>query len=368
MKAGMSAQVKDRSAARRFAPAGVLFAALGVALFAYFVWRAGPWEIWANARKIGAGFALIIFISGLRFAVRSWAWTLCFEPPHRLRWWDAFKAFLIGDTAGNVVPLGLVVSEPAKVAAVRERVPVSAALPAIAVENLFYVLSVALFIFAGASALLLSFPLPKVLRWSSVGVVVGVVVVLSVALLAARRQWKLLSAAFGLIAARGAGRRKLGAYRERVLALENRIYGFYERNRARLLPILALQACFHALGVAEAFVTIYLISDTPPTLLAAFLFESVNRVINVVFKFVPLRAGVDEAGTGALATALKFGVAAGVTLAVVRKTRMVFWMGVGVLFLVMSGLSLRAVTEEAKAAREAADKKPGSASEEKSRD
>mgnify|MGYP003694449997 CR=1 FL=1 len=40
---------------------------------------------------------------------------------------------------------------------------------ALAIENVFYALSVALFISAGALALLLSFPLPKVLRYVSIG-------------------------------------------------------------------------------------------------------------------------------------------------------------------------------------------------------
>jgi hypothetical protein len=308
---------------------------------------------WENISKIGAGFALILLLAGARFAVRALSWTLCFESPHRLRFVEAFKAYLIGDTAGNVVPLGLVVSEPTKAAMVRERVPFGAALAAIAVENLFYMLSVALFILCGAAALLLSFPLPRTLRWSSHGIIAGSVVFLCFGLFAARRQWRFLSGAVEWVGARRLGRRALPApRREKIRALEDRVYGFYARNRARFAPILTLEAAFHMLGVAEAYLTLWLISDAPPTLLSAFLFESVNRVITMVFKFIPLRAGVDEAGTGALARVLAFGEAAGVTLAVVRKARMVFWMAVGVALLVSRGLSLRAVAAEAERARE----------------
>ena len=45
---------------------------------------------------------------------------------------------------------------------------------------------------------------------------------------------------------------------------------------------------------------------------------------------------------------------AGVTLAVVRKARTIFWMAVGVLLLVARGLSLRTVAEEAERAQAAA--------------
>jgi uncharacterized membrane protein YbhN (UPF0104 family) len=361
----MNQKVKPKSASRRFAPAGVVFAVAGALLFAYFVWRAGPVEVWNNISKIGAGFLLILVLSGLRFVVRAYAWTLCFEAPHRLGLWHAFEAYLIGDTAGNIVPLGIVVSEPAKAALVRERVPLVAGLSAIAVENLFYMLSVALFIFSGAAALLLSFPLPKLLRWSSIGILAGVVSALLVGFVAARRQWRFLSGTMERMAARGLGRRALTAKRERAAALEDRIYGFYARNRPRFLPILALEASFHLLGVAEAYLTLHFISDVlAPTLLTAFLFESVNRVITMVFKFVPLRAGVDELGTGQLARVLRFGEAAGVTLAVVRKARMLFWMAAGVALVVRRGLSLGAVTNEAERAQKeaAADRSPQDAS------
>lgn len=348
----MSQNVKPKSASRRFAPAGVIFAVVGVLLFAYFIRRAGPADIWHNISKIGAGFVIIIALAGLRFVVRTWAWTLCFEEPHRLGFRHAFEAYLIGDTAGNVVPLGMVVSEPTKAALVRDRVPLVAGLSAIAVENLFYMLSVCLFIFGGAAALLLSFSLPKGLRWSSFGIIGGVSVAVAFAAFAVHRQWRFLSGTLERLLARDIGRGKLASKRGAAIALEDRVYGFYARNRARFLPILLLEGSFHLLGVMEAYVTIYLISDVPPTLLTAFLFESVNRVSTMVFKFVPLRAGVDELVTGQLARVMTFGEAAGVTLAVVRKARTLFWMAIGVALLVRRGLSLRSVADEAARARQ----------------
>jgi len=342
----MSEGGKARSASRRFAPAGAAFALLGVALFAYFVWRAEPAKVWDKLTEVGAGFAVILVLSGLRFAVRALAWSLCFEAPHRLGFRHALVAFLIGDTAGNVLPVGLVASEPAKAAVARERVPLVAAVSALTVENLFYMVSVALFIFTGAAALLLSFPLTKTLRYSSEGVLVGVCVFAACAVYAARRQARFLSGALEWLGRRGVGRRGAARRSEKARALEDRVYGFYGRSRRRFAPILALEFSFHLLGVAEAYVTLWLMGGAPPTLLSAFLFESVNRVITMVFKFVPLRAGVDEAGTGALGRVLGFGVDAGVALAIVRKARMLFWMSVGVGLLISRGLSLRAVAEE----------------------
>ena len=57
-------------------------------------------------------------------------------------------------------------------------------------------------------------------------------------------------------------------------------------------------------GVLEIYTVLSFISpNQPPTLFTAFILESVNRVITMAFKFIPLRMGVDEAGTGKEAVA-----------------------------------------------------------------
>ncbi|HEX8653411.1 MAG TPA: lysylphosphatidylglycerol synthase domain-containing protein [Pyrinomonadaceae bacterium] len=342
----MSRNPDQKSRTKRFTPVGIIFAVLGLLLFAYFVKRAGVSEIIAGIKRLGAGFLLVLLISGLRPVVRILAWMRSLEGEHQLRFRDAFKAYLVGDALGTLLPLGLIVSEPTKAALVRKRVPLVAGLSALAVENLFYSLSVALFIFAGTVALLLSFQLPKPLRLASIGALSVILAVIPLAYFVIRKQWKFVSGALEYLYGRGLGRKLLETRRERVRSIEDRIYGFYAGNRSRFLPILLLEACFHLAGVAEVYVTLYFISDVPPTLLTAFVLESINRIINVVFKFVPMRVGVDEAGTGMLTKVLQLGTASGVTLAIIRKARVIFWAALGIAFLIRRGLSLRAVAED----------------------
>ena len=101
--------------------------------------------------------------------VRSLAWMLCLERPHRLRFADALRARLMGDALGNVLPLGsFVVAEPAKPALIRDRLPLIEGFSSLLIENVFYSLSVVTFVSAGMLALLLSFSLTKGLRpWES---------------------------------------------------------------------------------------------------------------------------------------------------------------------------------------------------------
>jgi hypothetical protein len=87
------------------------------------------------------------------------------------------------------------------------------------------------------------------------------------------------------------------------------------------------------------------ISPIAPTLRQAFILESVNRIINVAFKFIPLRAGVDEGGTGQVSKVLGFASGIGVTLAIIRKGRDIFWSGIGLLLIWRKGLSLKTLKD-----------------------
>jgi len=319
-------------------------------LFAYFVRKAGLTEIFAGIKRLGFGFLLIIAISSVRHLVRALSWTRCIEKPYRLRLRDAFAARLMGDALGNIIPLASVaVSEPSKAMFVRDRVPLMVGLSGLAIENIFYSLSVALFIFAGTATMLLSFSLPKGLRYASIGALVVTSIIVPVAYLVIRRQAKFLSGAIHFLSIRATGKTRnwLNNTKPKAVTLEERIYGFYQRSQRSLIPIFALELVFHAAGVAEIYTTLLFISpDSPPTLRTAFILESVNRIINVAFKFVPLRAGVDEGGTGQVSKVLGFTKATGVTLAIVRKGRDIFWSSIGVALLLKKGFSITNISEE----------------------
>ena len=337
-------QVKTNKARnRKLARFGVVFAILGLVLFAYFVRKAGVSEILTGIKRLGFGFLLILAISVLRQVARSLAWTRCFEAPYSLRFRDAFAARVMGDALGNIVPLASVaVSEPSKAAFVTHRVPLIASLAALALENTFYSLAVTTFIFSGTVALLLAFPLKPALRYASFATLAVSFLIVPLGYFVIRRQWKFLSGPMSFLSRRNIAAGWLEKKTPRAQALEDRIYGFYQRNSNRLLGIMALELCFPLAGVLEIYTTLWFISDVvAPTLLTAFILESVNRVINIVFKFMPFRLGVDEAGTGMLAKVLGFTPAIGATLAIVRKARDMFWTLIGVALMVRRGLSLR---------------------------
>jgi len=333
---------EQRSRRNRFAPLGIVFGLLGLLLFAYFVRRAGVGEIAAGIQRLGAGFVLILAISSSRYIVRALAWTRCVERPHRLPFRDAVAARLMGDALGNIIPfVSVAVSEPSKAVFVKDRLPLMVGLSALAIENIFYALSVSLFIFLGTATLLLSFSLPKGLRYASIGALVVTLIVIPLVYLLVRSQSKFLSGTLRFFGRNGVAPNLIAKIAPRAQTLEERVYGFYDRNRGSFLAIFALDMCFHLAGVVEVYTTLSFISPVMPSLRQAFILESVNRIINVAFKFIPLRAGVDEGGTGQVSKVLGFARGIGETLAIIRKGRDIFWSGIGLILIWRKGLSLR---------------------------
>jgi hypothetical protein len=328
----MMADVAPIRPTRQISVAGLLTAVGGIALFIWLVNRYGPREIWTGVEKIGWGFAWILLLGGLRFAARARAWTLCFEPPHTLPFVDAFSASVCGDALGNVTPLGPIVGEPAKIAWVRGRVSVAAALTALAMENVLYTLSVGAMIAAGTIALLFRVDVPTALREFSEAALAAVALMFAVA---AWLVWRRPAIIGSLLPAA----RLKGSRIEKLRTMEQELFTFAARRRAVMIPLAGLELGFHALGVAEKHLTLWLILGSPPPLLTSFIVETADRVITVAFKFVPFQVGVGEAGTGLVTNILQLGPTPGVTLSIVRKARMGVWSLAGTALLVRRGLT-----------------------------
>src|ERR1041385_3194775 len=216
---------EKRSGSRRFAPLGIIFGLVGLLLFAYFVSRAGVGEILSGIQRLGAGCILVLAVSSMRYVVRALAWIRCIEPPHRLSFRDAVAARLMGDALGNIIPfVSVAVSEPSKAVFVKDRVPLLVGLSGLAIENIFYSLSVALFIFAGTATLLLTFSLPKALRYASIAALITTLVIIPLVYLLIRWQARFLGGGVRFLKNRRVTPRQMEKLSPGAVSLEDRIY------------------------------------------------------------------------------------------------------------------------------------------------
>jgi len=319
---------------------GIVTALIGLAFLAWQVAHVGSRDVLDGLRQVGAGFLLVLAIAFARLVIRAYAWSLFFDRRASLS--HVIAATLVGDAAGGVTPLSLLVSEPAKALYLRDDIPPSRGLAAAAAENFFYSLSVALVIIAGMTALLLGFPLPQPVRLASWIALVAMLAVVAAGLWLIWRRPSLVSSALAALPF-AAARRAV----ERVRTLEETAYAFVRQTGHRLAAVIACEIAFHLLSLAETYVTLWLVAGRA-TVTAAFILDSVSRVINVVFRVVPLRIGVDEEGARLVADVLGYTQANGLAMALVRRGRLIVWTLPGLVLLVRRGLSMKKLIRDAK--------------------
>jgi hypothetical protein len=257
-------------------------------------------------------------------------------------------AVVIGEAMSNTIPLGILISGTSKAVAVRRHIPLVAGLSSVATENLFYSFTTALFLITGAVFFLRGFALDETLM-VTVDILIGTLAFLVVlGLMMVIRQWHFASETCEWLYEKGFFRGLLENGRLDVRLFENFIYGFYRRYPQRFLPICGLEMIYHLLGVAEVWIILSRLSDAYPSLLNSFLLESVSRLITILFKLVPFVIGVDEAGAQFVGSTVALAAGMGVTLAIIRKGRILFWTAIGVFLIVKRGLSFREISEATK--------------------
>ncbi|MDQ3633839.1 MAG: lysylphosphatidylglycerol synthase domain-containing protein [Acidobacteriota bacterium] len=325
---------------------GVIFSIFGAGLFLYFIHSVGLNEILAGIAKIGfGGFAIILLIYFLKLAVRAMAWRLSVYEPHKLDFKDTLPAVIIGEALSNIIPLGILISGTAKAIAVRRRVPLVVGLASIATENLFYSLITGLFICFGAFVFLRQFQLDPSYIYLIDFVIGFIIICIIIGVLMVVRQWHWASNLCHWLYNRYFLRSILEKGRGQVRQFEDLIYGFYHKYPQRFFPLCLLQIVFHSLGIFEAWFILTRISELFPQISTAFFLESMSRLITIVFKLIPFLVGVDEAGAEFIIETLAIGTGIGVTLAIIRKGRTIFWTAIGLILIIKRGVSFKEIKE-----------------------
>jgi len=302
----------------RFSVLNILVALIGVGLLVFTVRRVGWAEVVTGVTSVGWWFAVVVLLGATRMACRARAWMVCANDS-QLRFRDTLGAMIAADALGNLTPLGLLASEPTKIILTRSRISTVTSVASVTIENAFYTASVAVVLLAGTWFFFQRAGVPPALVQLAAVIVISIAIAAVIGLWLARSQPAVLSR-FAPAITRLAGRSEVPA--EAIREVESRIYGVLGWPLGRLGHVGLWEAAFHVAAVAEVWLVLRLLPGAGAvTLVDAFLLESAGRFVTIAFKFIPYRLGVDEAGSGAVAQVIGIGPAAGVTLALVRRLR-----------------------------------------------
>jgi putative ABC transport system permease protein len=306
---------------------------LGALLLAYVVRRVGVQPIFTALGRVGFGFFAVVALNGLRHVLRTVSMSISVPPEHRrFSFLQGFAARLGGESMSFLTFAGPLLGEPTKIALLRKRVPLVHGVPALVVDNLLYNLSVVLMIFGGATLMLFAYAMPPVAR--EVLIIIASIAFLGLlaAALATRRRATLITALIDKLARRGFRPRFLRTRRHHIYRVELTVYAFFKRRRTAFFSMIGLDIAAHVSSVVEVYVILRMLGSSA-TAGAAYIIESLTKVINFAFGFVPGTIGVYETGNGIILRTLGYTTAIGLALAIVRKAAIIFWTVIGVFVL-----------------------------------
>jgi len=310
-------------------------AVLGLGLLSYLVFRTGPGIVWRHLQAVGWGFVLVILLGGLSQLAKTCAWRQAFTCDIRgLSWSRSFVAQLISDGIGQFGVAGKVAGEGARISLLGRAVPLSNALSAGAIDGALHTFSAVLVTVLGISAILMIGPVS--VRWRVyaallIAVLVSVVILAAVAV---RNRWQLVGHATRAIGRLPRLHTWVGDKQPIIDSAEDNLLSFRDEAPAAFWATLIFNLLWHMLAALEVYI-ILRFTGAGFTVRSAFIVEGLTKVINLVGALNPGNFGTYEGGS--MLIAKMFGVASttGLTLALCRRARTVFWAGVGAICMIV---------------------------------
>ena len=300
-------------------------------LFVYVLQRCGLVAVFHKIRLLGWGFAFLILLSGARHLLRAVAWSYCVPTPGlRPAPLALFGPRLMGEALDDLTPAGPLLGETAKIAVVSRLIPGQAGASSVVIENLVYILAAVLFMLSGLALSLLKLATPHGFRWFCGELVICFLASIAVAGWIVRRRILLLGRTLDYLKRVGLGWAFLDRHQYYLRAVEQAIYDFFLTRRRIFLAVLGLEVATNFTGVCEAYF-ILKVTAAHTSLFAAYLAESTNRAVQFAFCFIPFGLGVQEGVAAATLGALGYAATEGVSLAIIRKIRTLFWTALGLL-------------------------------------
>jgi hypothetical protein len=305
----------------------ILSATLSIALLGYLLRRAGVGTVVQSIRLMGAGFFVLLVLSGIRHCLRAIAWRYCVDPGAQpQRFLDLFTLRLMGESVTDLSPAGPFLGESVRIWAVSKSISSRFGVTSVVIEDLLYSLGTGLFVLAGFLILVIS--TARNYHWiKSSGVVplaTLAIIGLAIGLAIIVQQNHLLGKLYLRVRRTPRGQALITRYGQIVRSWETGIREFFQTRRKLLFAVLLIEITVNAVSLAETYL-ILKGATAHASYLDAYLVESANRCAQLVASFVPFGLGVDEGTTTATLQSLGRTLSEGVSAAAVRKIRSLFW-------------------------------------------
>jgi hypothetical protein len=241
---------------------------------------------------------------------------------------------LVSDAAGQLGLAGKLLGEGLRVSLLGSVVPLPSGISAAAIDGGLHTLTAAVVTVLGIIATLLVAHISG--RWRVdallVAAVLAAVVILAAVGVATR--WPLMGNAARVIGRLPALHNWVSAKQPIIDSAEHNLLAFYRVAPAAFCKSLTLNFLGHTLAVLEVFLILRFMGSHI-AVVSAFVVEGLTKLINLVGVLNPGNLGTYEGGNMLIAKFLGVPGTAGLTLALCRRARSVFWAALGAMCMIL---------------------------------
>jgi hypothetical protein len=252
----------------------------------------------------------------------------------RLSWSRSFGAQLVSDAMGQLGFAGKLLGEGVRLSLLGSTVPVASAISSCAIDGGMHLLTAAAVAVVGIAVALLDFPPPTQWRANALLLAAALVSLVVLAAVAIASRWRLMGNAARVIGRLPCLRNWVSEKQSVIDSAEQNLLTFHSEAPAAFWASLSLSLLWHALAVLEVYLVLRFIGARI-TVVGAFVAEGLTKVINLVGALNPGNLGTYEAGNMLIAKIFSVTGTTGLTLALCRRLRTVFWAGVGAICMIV---------------------------------
>lgn len=308
---------------------------LGLGLMSYLVFRAGPGLVWKQVQAVGWGVALIVILGGFSQLIRTWAWRQTFTCDiNGLSWSRSLGTQLASDALGQLGLAGKLLGEGLRISLLGRDVPLSSAISSGAIDGGLHSLTASVVAVLAITATLLRAPVSSTWRFQGLllaFVLIGLVILAAVSV---ARRWPLMGNAARTIARLPRLHNWVTGNQPTIDSAEQNLLSFGRKAPVAFWASLTLNFLWHILAVLEVYLILRFMGANI-AVSGAFALEGLTKVINLVGTLNPGNVGTYEAGNMLIAGMFGITGATGLTLALCRRARALFWAGVGAMCLIV---------------------------------
>jgi uncharacterized membrane protein YbhN (UPF0104 family) len=308
-----------------------LLTGAGVGVFLYLIYRMGWRAILDNISHFGGWFAVILGVQMVWVVLQAASWTIIQNSLFRrapLPYFARIK--IISDTMNTVLPTANLGGDAMRAFLIKPRVPLKESVAGILVDKTVESIAGTLFMACGILITVLFFPMPRALVMPAI--VCLLVLLAAITLLIFFQFRGFTRSAMNFFGWIPAVRRLLLKKEETLRILDENMRLLYLHGGARIPLAIGLHFLARLVGVLEVLIVLRVLNQ-PVSFLGGWFISAAVTFANTILFIVPGHWGVQEGMYVLVLKTMFFSGSTGLSLAVIRRIRRLFFLGFGLVLL-----------------------------------